>query len=271
MFKNQIAIITGGSSGIGKGIAERLSSLGAKVILVARTEDKLLKAVEDIRSSGGNAEYRIADATHPGDVEKIIDEVYINEKRLDIFVNNAGVFKFSDINTDFKEVEEIMENDMMAPGRILQYISQKFSGKEKIKILNTLSHATFRIMTGNIGYGSAKEALFRMTLQVELDLKEKKVKNIELYRLYPSSVATSQLLDLYKKGVVEAPTTLESVVNVAIDLLSDKTPSRDAFVGYVADKGILAAYYTINFNTTYNNPHVLNFLSEKIIDPKYTP
>lgn len=271
MFKNQIAIITGGSSGIGKGIAEKLSSQGAKVILVARTEDKLIKAVEDIKRNGGKAEYRVADATHPGDVENIIDEVYINEKRLDIFVNNAGVFKFSDINTDFKEVEEMVESDMLAPGRILQYISHKFSGKEKIKILNTLSQATFRIMSGNIGYGSAKEALFRMTLQIELDLKEKNVKNIELYRIYPSSVATPQLLDLYKKGVVEAPTTLESVVEVAVDLLSDKTLSRDVFVGYVAGKGILVAYYKINFNTTYDNPHILNFLSEKIIDPKYTP
>ena len=271
MFKNQIAIITGGSSGIGKGIAEKLSSLGAKVILVARTEDRLVKAVEEIKSSGGNAEYRIADATHPGDVENIIDEIHANEKRLDIFVNNAGVFKFSDIHTNYKEVEEMIESDMLAPGRILQYISNKFSGKERIKILNTLSHATFRIMSGNIGYGSAKEALFRMTLQVEQDLKDRNIQNINIYRIYPSSVATPQLLELYKKGVVEAPTTLDSVINVAIDLLSDATPSRDAFVGYIHGKGILAAYYNINFDTTYNNPSILNFLKEKIIDPKYTP
>jgi short-subunit dehydrogenase len=271
MFKNQIAIITGGSSGIGKGIADRLSSQGAKVILVARTEDKLIKAVEDIKKNGGKAEYRVGDATHPGDVENIIDEVYLHEKRLDIFVNNAGVFKFTDIYTNFKEVEEMIGSDMLAPGRILQYISNKFSGKEKIKILNTLSHATFRAMNGNIGYGTAKEGLFRMSLQIELDLKEKNIKNIEFYRIYPSSVATPQLLDMYKKGIVEAPTTLDSVVDVAIDLLSDKTPSRDAFVGYVPDKGILAAYYMINFNATYNNPNLLNFLSEKIIDAKYTP
>jgi len=136
-----------------------------------------------------------------------------------------------------------------------------------------LEEPTLKILVApNTSPFAGREGKFSTARQIEERLlKEKKVKNIELYRLYPSSVATSQLLDLYKKGVVEAPTTLESVVNVAIDLLSDKTPSRDAFVGYVADKGILAAYYTINFNTTYNNPHVLNFLSEKIIDPKYTP
>ncbi|MGV8172220.1 MAG: SDR family oxidoreductase [Candidatus Woesearchaeota archaeon] len=271
MFKNQIAIITGGSSGIGKGIAEKLSSQGAKVILVARTEDKLIKAVEDIKRNGGSAEYRVADATHPGDVENIIDEIYDNEKRLDIFVNNAGVFKFSDIYTDFKEISEMVESDMLAPGRILQYISQKFSGKDRIKVLNTLSQATFKAMSGNIGYGSAKEGLFRMTLQIELDLKEKNVKNVDFYRIYPSSVATPQLLELYKKGEVGAPTTLESVVQVAIDLLSDKTPSKDAFVGYIPGKGILAAYYKINFYTTYDNPNILNFLSEKIMDATYTP
>jgi short-subunit dehydrogenase len=271
MFKNQIVIITGGSSGIGKGIADRLSSQGAKVILVARTEDKLIKAVEDIKKNGGNAEYRVADATHLGDVEHVIDEVYNTEKRLDIFVNNAGVFEFADIYTDFKKVEEMIKSDMLAPGRILQYISHKFAGKEKIKVLNTLSQATFRAMSGNLGYGSAKEGLFRMTLQIELDLKEKNVKNVELYRIYPSSVATPQLLELYKKGEVGAPTTLDSVVDVAVDLLSDKTPSRDAFVGYVPGKGILAAYYNINFNTTYDNPNIFSFLREKIIDSKYTP
>lgn len=271
MFDNQVAIITGGSSGIGKGIADRLSSLGAKVILVARTEDKLLKAVEDIRKHGGKAEYRVADATRHGDIENIIDEIYDNDKRLDIFINNAGIFKFTDLDTDFNEVEEMIDSDMLAPARILKYISKKFSGKEKIKVLNTLSHAVFRIMTGNIGYGTAKEALFRMTLQLELEMMEKNIRNIGLYRLYPSAVATPQLLDLYKRGAVEAPTTLESVVDVAVDLLSDKTPSRDAFVGYVPGKGILAAFYRINFDTTYDNPQILSFISEKIIDPKYIP
>ncbi len=271
MFKNQIAIITGGSSGIGKGIADKLSSQGAKVILVARTEDKLIKAVEDIKKNGGKAEYRLGDATRPGEVENIIDEIYLNEKRLDIFVNNAGVFEFTDVYTDFKKVEGMIGSDMLAPGRILQYISQKFSGKDKIKVLNTLSHATFIPMTGNLGYGTAKEGLFRMSVQMELDLKEKNIKNIELYRLYPSSVATPQLLEMYKRGEVGAPTTLESVVDVAVDLLSDKTPSRDAFVGYIPGKGILAAYYNINVNTTYNNPSMWQFLNEKIIDSKYTP
>jgi short-subunit dehydrogenase len=271
MFKNQVAIITGGSSGIGRGIADKLSSEGAKVILVARTEDKLIKAVDDIKNNGGNAEYRIADATRQGDIEKIIDEVYDTEKRLDIFVNNAGVFKFTDIYTDFNDVKEIIDSDMLAPGRILQYISKKFSGKEKIKVLNTLSHATFRAMNGNIGYGSAKEGLFRMSLQLELDMKDKNITNIEFYRIYPSSVATPQLLEMYKNGVVEAPTTLESVVDVAVDLLSEKTPTRDAFVGYIPGKGILAAYYKINLDTRYNAPNILNFLSEKILDAKYTP
>jgi short-subunit dehydrogenase len=271
MFKDQIAIITGGSSGIGKGIAERLSSYGAKVILIARTENKLIRAVEDIKKNGGKAEYRVADATHPGDIEHIIDEIYTNEKRLDIFVNNAGIFKFADINTDFKEIKEITESDMLAPGRILQYISHKFSGKERIKILNTLSHATFRMMSGNMGYGMAKEGLFRMSLQIELDMKDKNIKNIDIYRIYPSSVATPQILELYNNGAVEAPTTLESVIDVAIDLLSDKTPSKDAFVGYIPGKGILAAYYRINFDTTYDNPNILHFLSEKIIDPGYNP
>jgi len=271
MFNNQIAIITGGSSGIGKGIADKLSSQGAKVILVARTEDNLIKAVEDIKKKGGKAEYRVADATHPGDVEHVIDEVYLNEKRLDIFVNNAGVFRFADINTDFEEIREMVDSDMLSPGRILQYISRKFSGKEKIKVLNTLSQATFIAMDGNMGYGPAKEGLFRISIQMELDLKKKNIKNIELYRIYPASVATPKLLEMYRRGEVDAPTTLESVVEVAVDLLSDKTPSRDAFVGYIPGKGILAAYYKINFNTTYDNPNFWNFLGEKIMDSKYIP
>lgn len=272
MFNNQVAIITGGSSGIGKGIAEKLSALGAKVILVARTEDKLIKAVEEIKKNGGNADYRVGNATIQGDIENIIDEIYDTEKHIDIFVNNAGVFKFSDINTNYKEIEELIDNDMIAPGRILQYIVKKFSDKDKnIKILNTLSHATFRIMTGNIGYGTAKEALFRITLQIEKDLKDKNINNIKMYRIYPSSVATPQLLDMYRRGVVEAPTSLESVVDVALDLISDNTPSRDAFIGYIPNKGIIAAYYKINFETKYDNPNTINFLSEKIIDKNYKP
>lgn len=274
-FKNQVAIISGGSSNIGEGIAGRLAEGGAKVYLIARTESKLISAVEKIVKKGGNADYRVADMTKPGDMEKIIDEIYSNEKRLDILVNNAGQFDFTDLEKPFSVIDHLIETDYKAPLRVAYHVAKSYTD---IKILTTLSHAAFRIMSKGIGYGSAKAGLLQGLIQIDLDLLESGKNNLDSkdysvknYRLYPAAVSTPQLLELYKQGVVEGPTTLKSVVDVAEKLLKDETPTKDAFIGYVPKKGIVTAYYDINLETKYNNPNILNFREEEILDKDYAP
>lgn len=86
----KVAIISGGSGGIGKTIAKSYAKLGINVVLLARNEKRLKEAVEEITTEGGVAKYVVADVTNTSILQKVIKEVFADFGRVDIIVNCAG-------------------------------------------------------------------------------------------------------------------------------------------------------------------------------------
>lgn len=87
----KVAIVTGGSEGIGKATAASLAQEGARVVVCARTPDKLDAAIDEIkRSTGGTAIGVPADVTDPAQIQSVVDKAVESFGRLDIMVNNAG-------------------------------------------------------------------------------------------------------------------------------------------------------------------------------------
>ncbi|WP_437314825.1 SDR family NAD(P)-dependent oxidoreductase [Sorangium sp. So ce385] len=89
-LKGQVAIVTGGSEGIGRATALRLAEEGARVAIAARRPDVLASAEREIRDRGGDVLAIAADVTRPADVERLVAETVARFGRLDILVNNAG-------------------------------------------------------------------------------------------------------------------------------------------------------------------------------------
>ncbi|MEM1168390.1 MAG: SDR family oxidoreductase [Cyanobacteria bacterium P01_H01_bin.35] len=90
-IENKVVVITGGSSGLGEATARHLSSLGAKIILGARREDKLQAIVNDLKAVGGKADYLVTDVTIKSDVEALVQKAIDAFGRVDVMVNNAGL------------------------------------------------------------------------------------------------------------------------------------------------------------------------------------
>lgn len=90
-LEGKVAVVTGGSRGIGAAIAGRLATLGAKVVITARSKDPLEVTAAAIHSHGGSCEPLACDVTRLDDVEKLAATVERAHGRLDILVNNAGV------------------------------------------------------------------------------------------------------------------------------------------------------------------------------------
>ena len=90
LLEGQVALITGGATGIGYGIAELVSGLGAHVVLASRKRDRLDPAVEKLTAAGGSASAETLDVRDPEAVQAVVGRVASERGRLDLLVNNAA-------------------------------------------------------------------------------------------------------------------------------------------------------------------------------------
>jgi peroxisomal 2,4-dienoyl-CoA reductase len=90
LFDGQVALITGGGSGIGLGIAELFASLGAHVVLASRNLERLSQAAEKIRVAGGRVSTVAVDVRDAERVRAMVEEVRAQQGRIDLLVNNAA-------------------------------------------------------------------------------------------------------------------------------------------------------------------------------------
>ena len=91
MTDKPVAIVTGGSRGIGAAIARTLASLGARTVLCGRNRKSLESAAADIQSRGGQSSVMECDVTDLRSVELLVERVDRTFERLDVLVNNAGI------------------------------------------------------------------------------------------------------------------------------------------------------------------------------------
>ena len=124
--QDQHYVITGGGTGIGKAIALRLASEGAKITVIARTESKLQAVVSEIQHQGGIAQYRTCDIGVQSEVEQVISEAVESFGPLRGVIANSGVggANFPDPMIDLTSHPNQLEWDLLHPE-----VSTSLSGK----------------------------------------------------------------------------------------------------------------------------------------------
>ena len=90
-LSGQVAIVTGGSRGLGLEMAEGLAEAGAALMLCARRDDWLTPAVNELRARGVKAEGMLCDVARADQVQAVVDKTMAAFGRVDILINNAGV------------------------------------------------------------------------------------------------------------------------------------------------------------------------------------
>ncbi len=90
-LKDKVVIITGASSGIGRELALVCAKKGAKVVLAARREDKLVSVADETRSNGMEALVIRTDVSHEADCRNLMEQAVATFGRIDVLINNAGV------------------------------------------------------------------------------------------------------------------------------------------------------------------------------------
>src|SRR5688572_27920902 len=87
----RVAIVTGGSRGLGEEMAEGLAEAGASLMLCARREQWLTPTLETFRGRGIAVEGMVCDVSNPGQVQAVVDKTIASYGKVDILVNNAGI------------------------------------------------------------------------------------------------------------------------------------------------------------------------------------
>ena len=187
-LQDHVAVITGGSRGIGKEIARALASNGANVVLAARSAQNLDATVKELQSDGLAAIGVQADVTVQEDVERLIHSTHQKFGRINILVNNAGIGVFKPAAEMQIEEFDAMWNVnvrgvFLATKAVLPYMLKAKSGN----IVNISSLAGKNSFKGGTGYAATKWALRGFASSLMLEVRDS---NIRVVTIFPGSVNT---------------------------------------------------------------------------------
>ena len=161
----KVAIVTGGSRGIGAEIGARLAEDGAAVVVSGRYADRLQRAVRDLEARGGAALGVAADAASREDCERLVSAARQHFGRIDILVNNAGVthdellIRMKDEDWDRVIEVNLRGAFMMTRAVSKALVRQKHGGR----IINITSTAGAMGNAGQVNYSAAKAGLIGFT------------------------------------------------------------------------------------------------------------
>jgi len=183
-LKNAVALVTGGSSGIGYGIAKSLIDSGAKVAITGRDKKKLDEAA---RSLGAHAIH--ADVSKEADAIRTMREVLEKFGDLDILVNNAGLGSFKKlVDFDLVSFERTFATNVTGAMLMAREAAKHFITRNRGNIVNIGSTASHRGAPNGTAYYASKFALRGMT---ECWRQELRKNNIRVFLVNPSEVITS--------------------------------------------------------------------------------
>jgi len=168
-FGDKIVIITGASSGIGLASARLFGSLGAKVVMAARSYDKLVELAPSVSSNPDNVLCVKTDVSKEEDCRNLIDQTVAKYGRIDILVNNAGISMramFKDL--DLSVIKSLMDVNFWGTVYCTKF-ALPYLLETKGQVVGVISIAGYSALPARTGYSSSKYAIrgFLDTIRIE--------------------------------------------------------------------------------------------------------
>ncbi len=188
IFKDNVTIITGASTGIGEELAYRLARQGAHLVLTARRLDELNRVADKARSLGARVITVSADVAKADECKKLIEATIAEFGRIDTLVCNAGMTmwaKFADIQ-DVSVLERIMQVNYMGAVYCTHYALPHLL-KSKGRIIGIASLTALVGVPTRTGYAASKHAMRGFFDSLRIELSES---GVTVTMVYPGFVAT---------------------------------------------------------------------------------
>jgi 3-oxoacyl-[acyl-carrier protein] reductase len=194
----KIALITGGSRGIGRAVALRLARDGVGVVInYVSSEAAAREVAEQIREAGGRAEVAQADVSNTLEAEKMVDRVIADFDRLDILVNNAGVTRDSLLLRMSEEAwDAVLDTNLKGAYACTKASLRHMMRRRYGRIVNVSSVSGIMGNAGQANYSASKAGLIGLTRAVAREVASR---NITVNAIAPGYIET----DIWS-GVTEA-------------------------------------------------------------------
>ena len=233
MTEKRVAIVTGGSRGIGEAIVRHLAKAGLHVVIVARNADKLNGVVDAIKSADGSAEAMSCDVADAAGLATLIEKVADTHGRIDVLVNNAGITRDGLIlRMDDEDFDTVIATNLksafVATRAAARYVMRSKAGR----IINISSVAGVVGNAGQANYAASKAGLIGLSKSVA---KELAGKGVTVNVVAPGFI-TTDMTDVLNDKIKETVKTMIPLRRFgAVDEIA-------AVVGFLASEG--AAYIT---------------------------
>ena len=184
----KIALVTGGSRGIGRAIALKLAGLGADVAICGRDSARLSESLVDLKKTGVNAIAIVADVTSAHDVSKLVERVETELGLITLLVNNAGIGLFGPVHQKSEEEwDRLMNTNLKSVFLVSRSVVPGMIKRGGGDIINISSLAGKNVFAGGGIYCASKWGVQGLSGCMAEDLREH---GIRVSTICPGSVAT---------------------------------------------------------------------------------
>ena len=223
-LQDRVAIVFGGTSGIGEATAKAFANEGAKTVVTGRDEEDGNRIVKDIRDSNQDAIFVKADVTKKSDIQAVVDKALTTYGQIDILYNGAGIH---DAYNNAVELEEDFYDKLMAINVKAPYLASKIVIPHFIKqgggtIINVGSQATQMAGPGGSAYVTSKHAILGFSKQLAFDFGSQ---GIKVNTLSPGFIKTPMTEGIEDERLERIPAKRagkpEEIAALAVFLASD--------------------------------------------------
>src|ERR1700720_4966058 len=166
-LSGRVAIITGGSIGLGRQMAQGLAEMGANVVLCARNKERCESAAEELKALGVSALALACDVTNPASIQEAVQTIHFQFGRIDILINNAGTsWGAPTEEMRLEHWNKVLETNLTGTFLCSQAVGKVMIGQKRGKIINIASVAGIRGAPPEfqaIGYHASKGGVIAFT------------------------------------------------------------------------------------------------------------